>query len=56
MVMYLEVFKGLVFFLFQSILIVTAMFIVMCYVVFMFEILPEKIQEFTEKRKSNNDR
>lgn len=54
--MYLEVFKGLVFFLFESILTAIAMFIFICYAVFMLEILPKKIQEFAEKRKNNNDR
>ena len=52
---YLEVLNFIIWFTFVAILAITAVFFIGAFMVFMFEFLPNKIQEFTQKA-GNNDR
>ena len=52
---YLEALNFVIWFTFVAILAITAVFIIGAFMVFMFEFLPDKVQEFTQKR-GNNDK
>ena len=52
---YLEVLNFIIWFTFVAILAITAVFIIGAFLVFMFDFLPDKIQEFIQKA-GNNDR
>lgn len=53
--LYLEFLHTALLFIWVAILAITAVFIIGAFMVFMFEFLPDKIQEFTQK-VGNNDR